>query len=868
MVPGLRRWLRRKNHSASVDARERLMAAFRTKYDNFKTLLESNAELLKILADVESKLQGQAVFGSGYIEAVSTRAVFHAGRMIQCFEGMADRPWPRLREALDSIQQDLRRDPDAPPENPDGASVMAYDEIGRTDVARVGPKNANVGEVRNRLGLPTPDGFAITTAAFHRFIAHNRLAPVIERHKQKLDIYETETIVQVSEEIRDRIRKAEVPPQVAEDIETALADLGRRQGGGPLRLALRSSAMGEDASLSFAGQYLSRLNVPPAAVLDAYKEIVASLFAARAIAYRLHMGFPFREAAMAVACQQMVPARASGVLYTRDPVDALRDEILVRAVWGLGPYAVDGVVPPDRYAFSKEEPPRCLEWTVAEKPVRLLADEDDGVREAAVVPQQRTEACLDADTARRLAAWGRRLEGHFGVCQDVEWAYSEDGRLMVLQARPLRLDPLAGGSRERRSPPVPGYPLAAEGGETACPGVGAGPVFPVCGEADLLAFPDGGVLVTAHTSPNLVMVMDRARAIVADAGNIAGHMASLAREYMVPTVLSLGDVTRRLAPGEEVTVDAYNGRVYRGRVETLLDVDPPRAAAVPDNPEFRVLRHRADRIVPLHLVDPKSPRFAAENCRTIHDIMRFIHEKSYGEIFQLGDLVTERGQLSVRLEAPIPIDLFLIDLGGGLTVDATRVSRVRAEQVVSAPFAALLRGMLHVGQTAREPRPVNLGGFMSVMSRQMLSSPQLDGGRFGDRSYAIISDVYLNFSSRVGYHYSILDGYCGQNRSKNYIQFEFKGGAADDTRRRRRARVIERVLGALDFLVDTLGDRVTARLGKQDAPVLLEKLDQLGRLLIYTRQMDMLMDHDGLVEEMAACFLAGNYALEPRSPIA
>ena len=325
-------------------------------------------------------------------------------------------------------------------------------------------------------------------------------------------------------------------------------------------------------------------------------------------------------------------------------------------------------------------------------------------------------------------------------------------------------------------------------------------------------------------------------------------------------------VTRRLTPGQVVTVDADSGRIYEGRVDSPCSIrwTADRGAPLRSTPEYQALRRRADVIVPLYLVDPKSSRFKPENCRTIHDIIRFIHEKSYGEIFQLGDLVTERGQLSVRLVAPIPIDLFLIDLGGGLNVDATArghgAGPKRSSRRPSAPCST------ECSMTGCAPgsrgRSI-MGGFLSVMSRQILDSPQLEGGRFGDRSYAIISDVYMNFSSRVGYHYSILDSYCGETTAKNYINFEFKGGAADDTRRNRRVRVIERVLTAFDFLVDTTGDRVTARLAKQETPVLLEKLDQLGRLLIYTRQMDMLMHSEDLVERMAACFLAGNYALEP-----
>jgi pyruvate,water dikinase len=158
---------------------------------------------------------------------------------------------------------------------------------------------------------------------------------------------------------------------------------------------------------------------------------------------------------------------------------------------------------------------------------------------------------------------------------------------------------------------------------------------------------------------------------------------------------------------------------------------------------------------------------------------------------------------------------------------------------------------------------VNLSGFLSVMSEQMISGGGTGVERFGDRSYAIISDKYLNFSSRVGYHYSVLDCYCGKTAAKNYIHFQFKGGAADEVRRSRRARMIEKTLGALGFLVETTGDRVTARMAKQEDSYLEDKLDLLGRLLIYTRQMDMMMNTDAHIDRLTECFLEGNYSLDP-----
>ena len=169
--------------------------------------------------------------------------------------------------------------------------------------------------------------------------------------------------------------------------------------------------------------------------------------------------------------------------------------------------------------------------------------------------------------------------------------------------------------------------------------------------------------------------------------------------------------------------------------------------------------------------------------------------------------------------------------------------------------------MLHPDLRAREPRPIQLSGLLSVMREQLMAPPNVEE-RFGEKSYAIISDKYLNFSSRVGYHYSVLDAYVGQTVNKNYLTFSFKGGAADDLRRNRRVRAIALALMGLDFTVEVKGDRVDARLQKYAAPVLEEKLDHLGRLLQFTRQLDMLMVSEASVELVAKNFLAGNYGLD------
>ena len=311
-------------------------------------------------------------------------------------------------------------------------------------------------------------------------------------------------------------------------------------------------------------------------------------------------------------------------------------------------------------------------------------------------------------------------------------------------------------------------------------------------------------------------------------------------------------------------MDAYSGRVYQGRVEELISLKRPRESLMKGTPVYQTLRRVADSIVPLHLVDPRAANFAPEYCKTIHDIMRLVHELSYREMFQTSDLVSDTaGGGAFKLVARIPLDLYLIDLGGGLTEDAGRSRRVSVDQIASVPFKAVLKGMLHEELRAHEPRSVDLGGFLSVMREQMFST-NTPTERFGDRSYAIISDTYLNFSSRIGYHYSVLDSYCGKTVNKNYITFSFKGGAADDIRRHRRARAIAAILEELGFSTEAQEDRVDARFYKQKREVMEQKLDMVGRMLQFTRQMDMLMRSEASIKAIADKFLKEEYVLDAK----
>jgi pyruvate,water dikinase len=365
--------------------------------------------------------------------------------------------------------------------------------------------------------------------------------------------------------------------------------------------------------------------------------------------------------------------------------------------------------------------------------------------------------------------------------------------------------------------------------------------------------PSGAVLVAPRTTPRLAPVLPRVAALVTDVGSAAGHLALVAREYGIPALVDTLQASQVLPPGEVVTVDAYRGRVYRGRVEELLRYGKPPPPL--ETPSLEKLRSVAALIVPLTLVDRRSPNFRPENCRTYHDIARFAHEKAIQEMFGLMDRVAAGRVPALRLlklETPLPLNLHLVDLGDGL---ASHETPVPTRDIISRPMRALWRGISHPGITWAGPVPVNVGGFLQVLGQSAIRPPE----KFWDKTYAIVGANYVNYACRLGYHFQSVDSYIGDVPDNNYINFTFKGGAADDTRRVRRIRLIAQVLERLGFDLEIHGDVIRGRFRKHPAPEMEERLDLLGRLMAYVRQLDMLMSDDQIGQTLADRFLAGHY---------
>jgi pyruvate,water dikinase len=817
---------------------DRSKSGLKERYAYFQRLLQANNQVLTLMADMEEKLSGDFLFDFEYIRATVQKLVQETSALVTALNGLGGNQYQPLIDANARISQEIenvltnrREIPHAPP-------VMFFNDLDATKVEMVGGKNANLGEMRTRVEVPVPNGFAITSYSYKIFLDYNNITQRITEMLSSWRMSDLDSLGRVSEELKETIYAARMPPELETALQAAYEQLSVQEKCCPF-LAVRSSAIGEDLSFTFAGQYATYLNVPGTELVESYKKIVASLFTARALYYYKNKGFKEEEMAMGVVVMPMVRARASGVLFSRHPDGDQRNTALVNAVWGLGKYAVAGTIEPDQYVVAREPLGQVLEQQIPVKPVMLRCRPQGGVEELPVPEDMKSQPCLQEHHLVQLMLHAQTLEKHFNKPQDIEWALDDEDRIWILQSRLLKIpDKKSAISRPRM---VSGHRIILDKGSVAYRGVGAGPVVIVRREEDLKDFPSGGVLVSRHTSPNYVTVMHLAAAIVTDAGSPTGHMALLAKEFRVPTILNTGVATQVLTPGLEVTVDADYKNVYEGIVPELLEEKSADADELADSPVFKTLKSILQKIIPLNLLNPRNETFTPENCRTIHDIVRFAHEYSMREMFNLREF-GKTGDALV-LESDLPFKVNIVDLGGGLKPGLRR--KVKPDQIRSLPFKAFWEGVASMRWP--QAKPDNVKSISSVFVK---TDEQVAEGEdpYRDQSYALISENYLNFSIHLGYHFSNIEAYVSDQVNDNYLTFHFHGGGSTPERRERRVRLIEAIIDRIDLQHHRKGDIIEARLAKYPAPEMLRRITVMGKLTTYTKQLDMVLFSEGIVD--------------------
>jgi pyruvate, water dikinase len=478
------------------------------------------------------------------------------------------------------------------------SNIMWFADLGLADLEQVGGKNSSLGEMISNLsaaGVLVPDGFATTADAYRRFIGDTGLADLLKAELTGLDTDDVPRLVEVGGRIRAAVVDQPFPADLEADIRTAY---GRLAGGDENRsFAVRSSATAEDLpDASFAGQQETFLNIRGIdAILIAIRQVFASLFNDRAIAYRVHHGFAHEQVALSAGVQQMVRSDlgASGVMFTMDTESGFTDVVFITSSYGLGEAVVQGAVNPDEFYVYKPAlqagRPAILKRGIGGKATKMVYTADRAVgktTEFVDVPEADRRVLSLSDTeVEELARQAVAIEKHYGRPMDIEWGKDGvDGRLYILQARPETVQSRqAVGSVQRFRMDQRG-PVLVEG-RAIGQRIGAGPVRVLQSVDAMHEFVPGEVLVAEMTDPDWEPIMKRAAAIVTNRGGRTCHAAIIARELGIPAVVGTGSATRDLADGRPVTVSCAEGDtgfVYDGILG--FTVESTELAEMPDIP--------------------------------------------------------------------------------------------------------------------------------------------------------------------------------------------------------------------------------------------------------------------------------------------
>jgi pyruvate,water dikinase len=481
-------------------------------------------------------------------------------------------------------------------EPPLNENILWLHALRLSDLARVGGKNSSLGEMIGHLaglGVSVPGGYATTAEAFKDFIAHNDLHQRIFDRLATLDVEDVPALNAAGGEIRGWVIDAPLQPQLDADIRTAYAQLCAENGGIEIAVAVRSSATAEDLpDASFAGQQETFLNVTGADdVVRKVKEVFASLYNDRAIAYRVHHGFKHEDVFLSAGVQLMVRSDlgSSGVLFTLDTESGFRNVVFVTASYGLGENVVQGAVNPDEFYVYKPTlragKPAILRRSMGAKQIRMVYSDKPGerVRNEDTPAELRNAFSITDEDVQELSRQALTIEEHYGRPMDIEWAKDGiTGKLFVVQARPETVKSRAHATQIER------YSLGHRG-EVVCEGrsighkIGSGVARVVRSLADMNRVQPGDVLIADMTDPDWEPVMKRASAIVTNRGGRTCHAAIIARELGVPAVVGTGNALDTIIDGHEVTVSCAEGDtgfIYEGllpfeRIVTDLDNMPP-----------------------------------------------------------------------------------------------------------------------------------------------------------------------------------------------------------------------------------------------------------------------------------------------------
>lgn len=810
-------------------------------YKLFKQILSYNNHALQIMSELEKILSEHLPISLDFIRSKCIKLTTTIYKMIENLNQLSQNKYLELYQSFEKIIHNIEQHISFESYSVENNFILFLEEIDLSVQDKVGAKIANLGEISKKLSLQVPYGFSITKDAYHFFIQQKELKDKIRLLLEEIEIDNFESIFQVSGKIKELIISTPLPLELEKEILNAFGLMQKKLKLKNLKVSVRSSALGEDLSnLSFAGQYTSKLNISEKEIIDAYKEVVASKYNPHAIVYRRKMGLKDEDVAMCVGVLEMIEGEKSGVMYSANPIN-WEDEIIISSCYGLAKAIVDGIIDNDVIKVRREKDNfKIIEKKIGNKEVGYFLSEK-GIEKKEIASHLKNKPSLSDSQAIYLAKEAKKIQDYYQWPQDIEWTLTQD-KLYVLQTRPLSKNENFFTKQELQKLKEKKLIPLLEGGEIASNGLAIGKVYKAQKDADLWTFPPNSILVVKEASPKWALILPKAAGLIAEFGSVNGHLANVAREFNIPALVGVKKAFSFLKQGQEITLITQFKSIFPGLNKELVQKytwQPPQTNFT--GPVYETLKKINNYITPLNLISPQKANFKPHLCQTLHDITRFIHEKAVQEMFTTSQSKDFTSPLAKQLKTSVPMQWWILNLGDGFK-KPVKGKYVLLSNIRSIPMLALWQGITAIPW---EGPPVPDGKGLASLIFQSTLNPNLDpliASDYSQKNYFMISKVFCHLQSRFGFHFTGIETIASDRTKDNFIRFQFKGGATDLDRRKKRAIFIGEILEEYDFEVEIIEDKLDARLDRYDKRSIIKRLKILGYLIIHTRQLDIIMN--------------------------
>jgi pyruvate,water dikinase len=810
---------------------------FRFRYETLRSLLNKNGNALQIMSDLEADLNHIRHYDER-IKRPIRRLITEALLMAQELNILSKDRYQKLYQTIFRLRNEtdllFKRENTAK----DKPLAMMIDHEKAPDPKVIGGKATGVWLLGKHFKDSVPKGFVVTTAAYKKILEkdnlHNRIRLLLNNIDVTLDQDQFRLRTRT---IRKWITDVIIPEDISEEIYNYAVRIGETSKNA--LWAVRSSGVSEDGTYSFAGQFDTELKIENDRLLSAYKEVLASRFTERAVAYRINNGFREVDTPMAVLFMPMIEPVAAGVVYTSDFEHQDFDKLIINSVPGLAHRMVRGEERADTFIFSKGAYPEL------QKIIPAHGNMGKG---------SSTEY-VHADKLLEIADLAVKASGIFGHDLDMEWALDQHGKIWFLQSRPLNMNKPGEETALKLSKKKDELPLL-EGGITIFPGRAEGPLYFLGDTFKASEIPEGAIVLAEKAKPEFAVFLPKISALLVMEGNPVGHLATLVKEFSVPCIFRIGQNAKILSGKNILSVNAIKRTIYTGvRWHDIKERGLSRIASRKKDKKSGPL---SDFVLRLNLLDPDASSFKPKSCRSVHDVLRFMHEMAVRSMFGFGD-TQKRGWIhkGKALQTELPIKFHLIDLDKSVNED---MKKIKPEDVASVPFMALWRGISDKRLSWPERWEKEMAGMPSDFKEVVLGGKR-GPRRVSDKNYAIVAKDYININARFTYHYAMVDAMVGPGSENNHVHFRFRGGGAGNDNRIRRARFLEQVLRATGFGVEQQGDMVTAWMRRYPKTDSEKALEVIGRLMVCARQLDAVLKHDSDIKRYAGYFLDEKYSI-------